>query len=176
MDVFNVAHWRQTLRSRIATSGAKQTQYVKVDGSTAQKMEEKLKSLASVLKSWQGKKRFHDFFYTSQRDMHPFLSVKIFCRSEGEAMLNKIQNLIHVEGKSFFFFNRMWRGDSFNLFHSLSPDWLLLPYNILKWEFNSMEGNFEDLVEPISAVTVFVINSYIFVMNTMTEKSKVACQ
>lgn len=39
-----------------------------------------------------------------------------------------------------------------------------------------MEGNFEDLVEPISAVTVFVINSYIFVMNTMTEKSKVACQ
>lgn len=103
MDVFNVAHWRQTLRSRIATSGAKQTQYVKVDGSTAQKMEEKLKSLASVLKSWQGKKRFHDFFYTSQRDMHPFLSVKIFCRSEGEAMLNKIQNLIHVEGKSFFF-------------------------------------------------------------------------
>lgn len=38
-----------------------------------------------------------------------------------------------------------------------------------------MEGNFADLVEPVSAITVFVTDSYIFVMNKMTEKSKVAC-
>ena len=67
--------------------------------------------------------------------MHQFLSVEIFCGSEGEAMLNKIQNLIHVTEKVFFFVNSMWRGDSFNLFHSLSPDWLLLIF----WNENSTQ-------------------------------------
>lgn len=60
------------------------------------------------LKELTRKKRFHEgfFFFTSQRAMHPFLSMEIFCRSEGEALLNKTQDLIHVEGKSFFFFQQ----------------------------------------------------------------------
>ena len=58
-------------------------------------LRRKKREKKNVLKKKKKKK-------TSQRDMHQFLSVEIFCGSEGEAMLNKIQNLIHVTEKVFF--------------------------------------------------------------------------